>query len=98
MFADETQTKIVESDALLEQMEKDISSSFLSLKQKYSGKIVDQFQNKNKQKHNRNFFLHHAASPLKTMKIKHIYHCMRRFMRRFSTVLSLWKNIVNVSY
>ena len=59
MFADETQTKIVESDALLEQMEKDISSCFLSLKhlkQKCSGKIVDQFQNKNKQKHDRNFF------------------------------------------
>lgn len=60
MFADETQTKIVESDALLtEQMEKEICSSFLSLKQKCSGKAVDQFQNKqiNKQKHDRNFFL-----------------------------------------
>ena len=43
MFADDTQTKIVEGDALLEQMEKEICSSFLSLKQKYSGKVVDQF-------------------------------------------------------
>lgn len=55
MFGDETQTKIVEGDALLEQIEKEICSSFLSLKQKYSGKAVDQFQNK--QKHDRNFFL-----------------------------------------
>ena len=59
MFADDTQTKIVERDALSEQIEKEICSSFLRLKQKYSGKAVDQFQNKqiNKQKHDRNFFL-----------------------------------------